>query len=272
MSDILPPADVVQVRARDEGRSQAGGRDSDGPPPKKVADAYKEIAKTKPVNDHITILGIPAEQITPATQAALASLVAEINFLRSSVRRLEGGARITKRDVLPAEGEIIPADLLPVQLARLMGAAPEPGVARVLVLTYLSTFEDVRRSSGLLAANSLLSDLAQRMARAEFAPSPPSETLPGIPVAPQSTGLFKLRLLGFAGGSSLAGLAELPADQIDESYIARQMRDQCLETGFNVAGIDMSVALSVAAVVVSANEGVLTAMARVDHLLRGGNI
>jgi hypothetical protein len=63
----------------------------------------------------------------------------------------------------------------------------------------------------------------------------------------------------------------LPLGAIDESHVSRKVRDQCLETGFNVGGIDMAVALSVAAVVISANEGVLTAMARVDHLLRGGN-
>jgi len=268
MTDIAQPATVALVRARDEGRSQGGGRDP-GPPPKKVAEAYQENAKAKPVDDRITILGIPAEQITPATQAALASLVAEVNFLRSAVRRLEGGAVLSKRDALPAEGELVPADLLPFQLTRFISSPAPEGVSRVLVLAHVSTFEDVRRSSGLLAANSLLADLAQRMSRAEFAPAPPPD--PSETIVPHTPGQFRLRIMGFAGGSSLAGIAELPAHTIDETYVSRAVRRRCLEIGLNVGGIAMSVALSVAAVVVSPNEGGLTALARADHLLRGSS-
>ncbi|MBL8642948.1 MAG: hypothetical protein JNK21_03365 [Rhodospirillaceae bacterium] len=273
MNDIQQPASLALVRPRDEGRSQGGGagRDPGAPPAKKVADAYKENAKAKPVDDRITILGIPAEQITPATQAALASLVAEVNFLRSAARRMESGMIISKRDTLPAEGEVVPADLLPIQLARFLALAPAPDTVRVLVLAYLGTFEDVRRSSGLLAANGLLADLAQRMSRAEFAPST-EEVFDVVQGKTHAPGLFKLRVMGYAGGSSLAGIAEVPAHGLDETHISRQIRDRCLETGFNVGGIDMSVALSVAAVVISANEGALTAMARADHLLRGSNV
>ncbi len=289
MSDIQTSTPLPLVRTRDDGRSHGGGagHDASGPPPKKVADAYGQTAKAKPLDDRITILGIPAEQITPATQAALASLVAEVNFLRSAVRRLEGGS--AKRDAAPAEGEILTAENLPIQLGRFLTEQPPEGVSRILVLAYLSTFEDVRRSSGLLAANSLLSDLAQRMNGAEFFPDPsvevPDAPLPDPipmvtksgkvkmvrPETPPKAGLVKFRMMGFAGGSSLVGLAEMPSVPLDETYVARQVRDHCLATGFNVSGIDMSVALSVAAVVLSSSEGVLTAMARADHLLRGSS-
>jgi hypothetical protein len=291
MSDIQTSSPLPLVRTRDEGRSQGGGAGQDhaGPPPKKVADAYNQNAKAKPVDDRITILGIPAEQITPATQAALASLVQEVNFLRSAVRRLENGAVIARRDGEPAEGEILPADLLPLHLGRFLAQPAPDGGARVLVLAYLSTFEDVRRSSGLLAANALLSDLAQRMNRAEFFPdpsvevpdAPPPDPIPMVtksgkvkmvrPETPPRAGLLKFRMMGFAGGSSLVGLVEVPAAPIDETYISRQVRDYCLQTGFNVSGIEMSVALSIAAVTLSSSEGVLTAMGRADHLLRGSS-
>ena len=270
MNDIPQSSNVALINARNEGRGQGKGGEG-GPPPKKVANAYQEIAKAKPVDDRITILGIPAEQITPATQAALASLVAEINFLRSAVKRLDGKSAYNKNETKTAEVEVLPAAELMAQLSHALAPSPEPGVARVLVLAYLSTFEDVRRSSGILAANSLLADLAQRLSRAEFLPAP--EPLPdGRTPATRDPGRFRLRLVGFAGGSTLAGLAELPQGSIDETFISRQVRDHCIESGFSVGGIDMAVALAVAAVVISANEGALTAIARADHLLRGSNI
>jgi hypothetical protein len=265
MNEISQPTNIALVKPRDEGRGQGQGKPrEDGPPPKKVADAYKETNKTKPVDDRITILGIPAEQITPATQAALASLVAEVNFLRAAVRRLDSsaGAKREGRD-----GEIIAQAALIPELSRLIADPLSPGVARVMVVAYLSTFEDVRRSSGLLAANTLLADLAQRMSRAEFTPSP--DIVTDITKPAHGPGQFRFRAVGFAGGSTLVGLAELPDAALDETHVSRQVRDQCLDGGFNVAGIDMAVALSVAAVVMSTQEGALTAIGRADHLLRG---
>jgi len=271
MNEISQPTNIALVKPRDEGRSQGQGKPrEDGPPPKKVADVYNETSKSKPVDDRITILGIPAEQITPATQAALASLVAEVNFLRAAVRRLDATAA-AKRDGRQHDGEIIAQEALVGQLSRLIAEPLPPGVARVLVLAYLGTFEDVRRSSGLLAANTLLADMAQRLTRAEFTPSADAVTDITKPAA-HGPGQFRFRAVGFAGGSTLLGLAELPSAGIDDTHISRQVRDQCVETGFNVGGIDMAVALSVVAVVMSANEGVLTAMGRADHLLRGSSI
>lgn len=257
MNDIQQTGQLAVVR-REEGRGQSGGREPGNRPSKMVAAAYQEIAKAKPVDDRITILGIPAEQITPATQAALASLVNEVNFLRAKVRRLESGVAVARRDSQPGEDELIPADLVQSYLSRALGTPPASGSARVLVLVNLSTCEDVRRSSGLLAANALLEDLAQRVLRAEFAPSP----APGAPAT-------KFKLVGFAGGSTLVGMAEVPVQDLDETFISRQVRDLTTAQGFNVGGIDMAVALSVAAVTISPNEGAVTAMARADYLLRG---
>ena len=132
------------------GCSQGCRAREDGPPAKKVADAYRDTNKNKPVDDRIKILGIPAEQITPATQAALASLVAEVNFMQASVRRLENAAAAKKRDPSTLELESLPADTLLTHLARIVAEPLPQDLARVLVMAYGSTYEDVRRSSGLL--------------------------------------------------------------------------------------------------------------------------
>jgi hypothetical protein len=263
MNDISQPVGVGLVKTREDGRGQGNARDP-GNQARKAAEAYQSTNKNKPVDDRITILGIPAEQITPATQAALASLVAEVNFLRGAVRRLEGAVANAKRDPAHRTADIIPADLLIESLNRLASEPMMEGASRTLVLAYLSTFEDVRRSSGLLAANTLLADMAQRMVKVEFTPWPEAVMREGE--------LCRFRLAGFAGGSTLLGVADLPAGAVDETHISQQVRDQCLENGFNVGGIEMTVAMSVAAVIISPNEGAVTALARADHLLRGGNI
>ncbi len=93
MPDITQPEAVRIVERRLEGRSQGGhtGGQSGGPekPAKQVVANYEEAAKAQPSDARITILGIPVDQITPATQAALGGLVAEINFLRGVVYRHE---------------------------------------------------------------------------------------------------------------------------------------------------------------------------------------
>jgi hypothetical protein len=266
MPDIGQPTYVAQVRP-DDGRPQGQGRNPSGPPPKKVAETYGETAKAKPLDDRITILGIPAEQITPATQAALATLVAEVNFLRGSVRRLENAA--ARKDP-KAAGDVLPFDILVNELGRAFAEPRPPDVARVLVLAYLTTFEVVRRSSGLLAANTLLADLAQRLLSAEFTAQAPAAT--AAPPPAHGPGQFRFRVVGYAGGSSLAGLAELPLASLDETHVARQVRDQLLERGFDVGGIEMAADVAVAAVVVSASDGGLTAIGRADHLLRDSGL
>lgn len=261
MNEISHPVSIglVQSDARGQGQARDPARQ-----PRKAAEAYQSTDKAKPVDDRITILGIPAEQITPATQAALASLVAEVNFLRGAVRRLEKTGGGLKRDPSSRLPDIIPADLLMEHLNRALAEPLAPGAVRCLMLVYVSTFEDVRRSSGLLAANTLLSDVAMRMAKAEFTPWPEA--------AQRTDQVCGFRVVGFAGGSTLLGLSDLPPGAVDDTHLSRQVRDQCLESGFNVGGIDMSIALSVAAVMLSPQEGALTAIARADHLLRGSNI
>jgi|APGre2960657505_1045072.scaffolds.fasta_scaffold03367_5 hypothetical protein len=109
------------------------------------------------------------------------------------------------------------------------------------------------------------------MGRAEFTPAPMGAAEAGKPL-PHAPGAFRFRAVGFVACPSLVGLAELPAGSVNETHVSQSVRDQCIETGFNVGGIDMAVVLAVSAVVFSPNEGALTAMARADHLLRGGNV
>ena len=70
MPDIVQPETVAVVQRRLEGQGQ--GKDAPrGQPSKKVAATYQEVARSKPADDRITILGIPIDQITPATQASM---------------------------------------------------------------------------------------------------------------------------------------------------------------------------------------------------------
>ena len=40
-----------------------------GHPPRKVVESYQETERSRPLDDRVTIIGIPIEQITPSTQA-----------------------------------------------------------------------------------------------------------------------------------------------------------------------------------------------------------
>jgi len=254
MPDIAQSSSLPQVQRRLEGRSQGGGNQNpNGPAAKKVAETYQEIDRTRPIDDRITILGIPADQITPPTQAALASLVAENNFLRSAVRRLEKIAQIDSHAV---QGDAT------ATLTDALAAAAAPTETRVLIFAHLNTFEDVRRSSGLLSAKSLLADLSFRFSTAKAAVS----VVQGMP--PES---FAMVASGMIGGAAVAGLMSFPTDGFDDTMIAQQVRDAVLTEGFNVGGIDMAISLTVGAVRVSRGEGFLTALGRVDHLIRGSN-
>lgn len=262
MSDITQPPSVATIQRRLDGRSQGGGRDATSPPAKKVVETYKEIDRTKPVDDRITILGIPADQITPATHAALASLVAEINFLRSMVNRFERGAKSGASHQLGGDQAL-------EALAAALAAPVAPGESRVLVLANLNTFEDVRRSSGLLAAKSLLADVTSRFAAVAIVPfvSPPaSDTAKPKPVVLEPRPMIAA---GVIAGASMAGVISFEQGPVDETAVAEQVRDAILTEGFLVSGIEMTVSLTVGAVAASQGEGLLTAIGRVDHLIRG---
>lgn len=273
MTDITQPPSVAVVNRRDEGRAQGQPRDPGTPPAKKVVETYQEVDRAKPVDDRITILGIPAEQITPATHAALASLVGEINFLRAAVKRLERAQAGAAPPGFADPGEKFIADLA-AALALPQGADE----TRILVLAYLNTFEDVRRSSGLLAAKTLLTDVSERFAQARIAAvATPPQGGPA-PAAPQGgSGTPRPATTGFSlaapvGGAAMAGLMIVTAEQADESSIAQQIRDQITQTGYSVSGIDMNVSATVAAVAISGGEGALTALGRADHMIRGHGV
>ncbi len=265
MPDITQQDALRPVERRLDGRSQGGGSGgkpgASEQPAKKVVAQYEEVAKAKPADDRITILGIPVEQITPATRAALAGLVAEINFLRGVVRRHEKSAA-AKAEV-PAAGPLEP-EMFIKALGGALGQPAPTGTGWALVLVHVPTYEDIRRSSGLLAANSVLADVAQRLG--QFKGQPPDGTAGTVvEVAAAMTNTFVV--LGYAGGSNVAALTALGAEE-DPQGFARAVRTHLTQGGYTVAGIEMALVIKSAAAVVGTGESATLALGRVDHLLR----
>ncbi|MGE3333276.1 MAG: hypothetical protein AB7I36_06510 [Rhodospirillaceae bacterium] len=265
MPDITQPDTVRTVERRLEGRSQ-GGAPGHGAAPeqpaKKVVANYEEAAKAKPSDDRITILGIPVEQITPATRAALGGLVAEINFLRGVVNRHEKAAG-RKPDPTQNAGPLEP-EMFVKALGGMLAQPTPPGMAWTLLLAHVPTYEDIRRSSGLLAANGVLADVAQRLK--DFRPAsvdPATGTV--VEMAAAMANAFAV--LGYVGGSNLAALTLLGADQ-DSAALARSVRAHLTASGYLVSGIDMALVIKVAAAPVGPGESATLALGRVDHLLR----
>jgi len=277
MPDILQPDTIPVVQRRLEGQNQGGGRDMPrNQPSKKVAASYQEVARAKPVDDRITILGIPVEQITPITQAALAGLVAEINHLRNVVKRHErasdkrGGSQATEAALLEPEAFLR-------TLGATLGQPAGDGNTWVIVLVHVATYEDIRRSSGLLAANSALADVAQRLreVRLSTAPSVATPTTDSAssaapPPVPTDALSVPFVLLGYVGGSNLAAVTALPMDSFEAGAVGRSVHQHLLASGYVVGGIDMSLAITVAAAAVGSGESSLLALGRADHLLRTG--
>ncbi len=266
MPDILQHEAVQTVERRLEGQSHGGRAAPRAQQPQRVAATYQEVARTKPVDDRITILGIPVEQITPSTQAALAGLVSEINHLRNVVRRHEraqeraGERRATGQ---AADASVLDQETFVRMLAAMLGQPPGEGNTWVMVLVHVATYEDIRRSSGLLAANSTLADVAQRLKEVRLYTASPSIT----DAAPPTTAPVPFALLGYVGGSNMAAVAALPTHAFDGAAIAQTVRAH-LGGGYSVAGIDMALAITVAAAAVGAGESPMLAIGRADHLLR----
>jgi len=274
MPDITQPDTLPGVQRRLEGQAQGGKDAPREQPSKKVAETYQEVARSKPLDDRITILGIPVEQITPVTQAALAGLVAEINHLRNVVIRHE---RTAKRGGAQASnaGTVLEPEAFSRALGGALAASAGEGNTWVVALVHVSTYEDIRRSSGLLAANSALADVAYRLSEVRLSGVAaesivPSDTVPAAvtPAVTQSAAPVSFTVIGYAGGSNLAGLAALPRDDLDTAAVAKHVRTHLASSGYVVGGIDMALAITVAAAAVGSNESPLLALGRVDHLLR----
>jgi len=275
MPDIAREQGAMAVERRPEGHGGGqGGVPARDQPSRKVAATYQEVAKTKPFDDRITILGIPVEQITPVTQAALAGLVAEINHLRNIVKRLErSGDKRIQQDVAILEPEAFEH-----ALSGALAQKPAEGMSWRMILVHVATYEDIRRSSGLLAANSALADVAYRLKDIELvepvitiAPAPPlpptkkgKKALPPPPPPPKPSAFT---VLGYAGGSNLAALTALP-ESFDTDAAARKIREHLSAEGYVVGGIGMALAISVAVAAVGAGESPLLALGRADHHLR----
>lgn len=264
MPDITQPDTVRTVERRLEGRSQGGAPGHSAAPEqpaKKVVANYEEAAKAKHSDDRITILGIPVEQITPATRAALGGLVAEINFLRGVVNRHEKAAG--RKSDSPNTGLLEP-EMCVKALGAMLVQSPPPGMNWTLLLVHVPTYEDIRRSSGLLAANGVLADVAQRLK--DFRPAA-ADPATGTVVEMAAAMANAFAVLGYVGGSNLAALTSLGADQ-DPATLARSVRAHLTASGYLVSGIDMALVIKVAAAPVGPGESATLALGRVDHLLR----
>ncbi len=280
MPEIKEPESVMLVQGRLEGRGQDAGKGGGEQPPKKVTETYEEAARSQPAEDSITILGIPLEQITAATHAALSGLVAENNYLRNALARHERKKSGQTKEPGPEQKGLLEYNAFVSALGASLAVSPGSGLSWVIILVHLKTYEALLRNSGLLAANGSLEDVGHRFTQINIggealnghASADSESSLPtgGAPasLSEQQSMPTHLVLAGYAGGSSVSGLVALPAGITDTAVIARQVRDHICSEGFHVGGVDMALEVQVAAAVCGVGESPLLALGRVDQLLR----
>jgi hypothetical protein len=259
MPDIPQPAGLMAVQPRDDGRGH--GHAGAGHPPRKVVETYQETERARPPDDRITIIGIPIEQITPSTQAALAGLVAENATLRSQVRRLESGS--AKKFAV-----MLDRDAFINEMHRLLTTSPGENGVWIPMIIHVPTCEDIRRSSGVLAANTALDDVANRLRQLDFAMPSVANDDAASHDAPPPRATTALMLSGYVGGVTLGALFAAPA-AADPNALARDVHDSLTRDGYDVAGLGMALVVKTAAAAAGIGESALLAIARIDHLSRG---
>lgn len=251
MSDIKSPAGVVGVQwQEDKPDAEQNKRDV---PANKVAETYEETARG--TNDSITILGIPIDLMTSQVQASIGGLVSEVQFLKSKVKRYEAPMVKANAEAPNANGpvEALAGDRLVYAMDKTLAVPPEAGFTRELALVVVNTFEDVRKSSGILAANAVLADVA-----AEIQSSP-----------------LQSELVGLIGGPVLGALlskpdhVELPSDPgAPPPSTADRVREAVEARGYSVAGLEMKLSFTVASVRVETGQSALQAIGLADHILK----
>ncbi|NKB43814.1 MAG: diguanylate cyclase [Alphaproteobacteria bacterium] len=250
MSDIPPPSGIIGVQRREERPHQDAEQKQHEPPANKVAEVYEESARA--IDDKITILGIPVDLMTTQVRATIGGLVSEVEHLKSKVKRYESSIENSDSGVPDA---LLMGDNFVKALDRVLASVPLQGQNRQLALIDVNTFEDIRKSSGLLAANSVLADVI-----AEIQGSP-------LEAAP----------IGLIGGPSIAALLTEPDDligQLDNKdadtilSVADKVRVIVEDAAYSVSGLDMKLSFTVASVRVETGQDALQAIGQADHVLR----
>jgi len=243
MSEITSPSGVVNVQWQEEKPADDQDQKHHEPPANKVAESYEENARA--ISDHITILGIPVELMTSQVQAMIGGLVSETAFLKSKIQRLE---RTTSESEVPLlEG----AHFLSALENALRNGAPSGSISE-LVLVTVNTFEDIRKSSGILAANGVLADVATYIAESELQTSP----------------------VGLVGGPTIGALLTSPEQvsdaETEENVLSTADRVRAIVEGtsYSVSGLEMDLSFKVAAARVEPGQSALHAIGQVDHVLR----
>lgn len=248
MSDITSPTGVVGVQWQEEKPASDGEQNKRDLPANKVAETYEESARG--VNDSITILGIPADLMTTQVQATIGGLVSEVQFLKTKVKRYEASIKQSE-DSLPEETLV--GERFLKTLDKALSTPPQTGFVRELALVVVNTYEDIRKSSGVLAANSVLEDVAAEIKAGPITAEP----------------------AGIVGGPVVAALlTRMEADQLTAEpdaaplTTADRIRQTVEARGYTVAGMDMTLSFTVASVRVETGQSALQAIGQADHILK----
>jgi hypothetical protein len=247
MSEITTPTGISPVHWQEEKPGQDGDQSRREHPASKVAETYEETSRG--ISDKITILGIPIDLMTSQVQASIGGLVSEVSYLKTKVKRYE--AKMSKAEGGAPE-DLLSGDRFVFALDKVLAVAPPPGQIRKLALVVVNTFEDIRKSSGILAANSVLADVVAALQQSALVASP----------------------VGLVGGPIVAAvLTELeeatPLVEGETPITAADRVRAVLEAQpYAVSGLEMNLSFAVSSVQLETGQSGLQAIGQADHVLR----
>ena len=153
MSDIAQPGAVAAVDWQQD--SQGQKRKPKGEVAKRAMASY--AASDRVITDEVTILGIPASDMSPQMQAAVADLLSEVQSLRAQL-----GLPVSTASIMPPSA---------VRHGHALIEATEPVVAKGVpdqrhmgvVVIDVANFDDLRGEHGTVVAIEAMEDLAERI-------------------------------------------------------------------------------------------------------------
>ncbi|MHA1597138.1 MAG: GGDEF domain-containing protein [Alphaproteobacteria bacterium] len=161
MADISEPAPIPALPSNDKRRPETRPKKDDHPPDEQP----DETSPDAEISDVTTIMGIPADEMTPKVQEVLSSLMAQFDKLRNELQAANAHNQYLEQ--LAEQHPYLPVVNrrgLHRELSRMLALGERAEINNTFVFFHVRNIEDIRRRHGHSAAEAGLTWAAERLA------------------------------------------------------------------------------------------------------------